>query len=136
MSELNDTMFARPPVYVRRSDLPELWRIAKHARQTATEAELFLEEFDRLRVADDTNASDFVRLQSSVVYKDLRTKRQRRIRLVRPGAQNGEENDVSLLSPIGAALVGLAAGAIFRWAEPDGKLRAIKVLEVTQEDAP
>jgi regulator of nucleoside diphosphate kinase len=136
MPELNDTMFARPPVYVRRSDLPELWRIAAKARQTAPEAELFLEEFDRLRIADDTDVSDFVRLESSVVYKDLRTKRQRRIRLVRPGAENGEENDVSLLSPIGGALVGLAAGAIFRWAGPDGQLRAIKVLEVTQGDAP
>jgi hypothetical protein len=49
--ELNDTMFARPPVYVRRSDLPELWRMAAKARQTALEGELFLEEFDRLRIA-------------------------------------------------------------------------------------
>jgi regulator of nucleoside diphosphate kinase len=78
--------------------------------------------------------SDFVRLGSWVVYKDLRTKRQRRIRLVRPGAENAEENEVSLFSPIGGALVGLAAGAIFRWAEPDGTLRAIKVLEVIQGD--
>lgn len=136
MSKLNDTMLARPPVYVRRSDLPEFWRIAAKARQTFPEAELFLEEFDRLQVAHETGVSDFVRLGSSVVYRDLRTKRQRRIRLVRPGAENGEENDVSLFSPIGGALVGLAAGAIFRWAGPDGKLRAIKVLKVTQGDAP
>jgi regulator of nucleoside diphosphate kinase len=131
LSGLNDTMFARPPVYVRRSDLPELWRIAAKARKTAPEADLFLEEFDRLSVASETNDSCFVRLDSSVVYKDLRTKRQRRVRVVRPGRENPEENEVSLLSPIGGALVGLAPGAIFRWADADGRLRAIKVLEIT-----
>lgn len=135
LTGLNDTMFARPPVFVRRSDMPELWRIAAKARKTALETDLFLEEFDRLRLAPDATESRFVRLDSSVVYKDLRTKRQRRVRVVRPGSENSEENEVSLLSPIGAALVGLMEGAIFRWAGPDGQFRAIKVLEVTQAEA-
>lgn len=135
MSALNDTMFARPPVYVRRADVPELWRIAAAARKLTPEADLFVQEFDRLSVAPEAAEDHFVRLGSSVLYKDLRTKRQRRVRLVRPGQENGDENQVSLLSPIGAALIGLAAGAIFRWAGLDGRLRAIKVLEVDQEEA-
>ncbi len=134
LSGLNDTMFARPPVFVRRSDLSELWRIAATARKSATEAHLFLEEFDRLSVAPETSDGGFVRLDSLVVYRDLRTKRQRCVRVVRPGSENPEENEVSLLSPIGSALVGLATGAIFRWSGLDGQLRAIKVLEVTQAD--
>ncbi|WP_421932415.1 GreA/GreB family elongation factor [Phenylobacterium sp.] len=134
MPELNDTMFSRPPVYVRRSDLAELWRIASRARKMAPEAHLFLEEFDRLSVAPETDDCEFVRLDSTVVYKDLRTKRQRRVRVVRPGSENPEENEVSLFSPIGGALVGLREGAVFRWAGPDGRLRAIKILEVAQEE--
>ena len=89
-----------------------------------------------MSVAPDAEDGGFVRLGSSVLYKDLRTKRQRRVRLVRPGRENPEENEVSLLSPIGAALVGLAEGAIFRWPAPDGGTRAVKVLEVTHADAP
>lgn len=135
MTGLNDTMFARPPVYVRRSDLAELWRIAAKAHDTALDVGLFLEEFDRLSIAPTTNDSGFVRLDSSVVYKDLRTKRQRRVLVVRPGRENPEENAVSLLSPIGSALIGLKEGAIFRWAGSDGRLRAIKVLEVTPVEA-
>ena len=135
MQALNDTMFARPPVYVRRSDLPELWRIAAEARKMTPEAPLFLEEFDRLSIAADARQDGFVRLGSRVVYRDLRNKRQRCVRLVRPGAENSDENEVSLLSPIGGALVGLAEGSIFRWAASDGHLRAIKVLEVTQDKA-
>jgi regulator of nucleoside diphosphate kinase len=133
---LNDTMFARPPVYVRRSDLPELRRIAADARKSAPEAQLFLEEFDRLSVAPEAGHDEFVRLGSAVVYKDLRTKRQRRVRLVRPGSEDADENEISLLSPIGGALVGLTEGSIFRWACFDGGLRAIKILEVTQDEAP
>lgn len=131
LTGLNDTMFSRPPVYVRGSDMPELWRIAAEARKTASETDLFLQEFDRLRLAPETTEGDFVRLDSSVVYKDLRTKRQRRVRVVRPGSEMPGENEVSLLSPIGAALIGLMEGAIFRWAAADGQFQAIKVLEVT-----
>ena len=136
MPGLNDTMFARPPVYARRCDLPELWRIAAQARKTPPEAELFLAEFDRLNIAPETKGDAFVRLDSWVVYKDLRTKRQRRVRVVRPGSENSEENEVSLLSPIGAALVGLPEGAIFRWAGPGGGVRAIRVLDITQAETP
>jgi regulator of nucleoside diphosphate kinase len=134
LTGLNDTMFSRPPVYVRGSDIPELWCIAAEARKTASQTDLFLQEFDRLRLASETTESDFVRLDSSVVYKDLRTKRQRRVRVVRPGSEMPEENAVSLLSPIGAALVGLKEGAIFRWADPDGRFQAIKVLEIAQPE--
>jgi len=131
---LNDTMFARPPVYVRRADLSELWRIAADAQKSAPEAQLFLEEFERLSIAPEARQDAFVRLGSAVVYKDLRTKRQRRVRLVRPGRENADENEISLLSPIGGALVGLSEGSIFRWMGSDGRLRAIKVLEVTHEE--
>ena len=135
MSALNDTMFARPPVYVRREDLPELWRIAAAARKEASGADLFVEEFERLRVAQDAADTQFVRLGACVHYKDLRTKRQRWVRLVRPGEATADDNEVSILSPIGGALIGLAPGSIFRWAGADGRTRAIKVLEIDQAEA-
>jgi regulator of nucleoside diphosphate kinase len=131
---LNDTMFARPPVYARRSDLPELQRIAAQARGKA-EAALFLQEFARLSVAPETGEPSFVHLGAWVAYRDLRTKRQRRVRVVRPGSENPEENEVSLLSPIGAALVGLAQGAIFRWQDTGGGSRAVRVLEIAAAEA-
>lgn len=134
LSGLNDTMFARPAVYVRRSYYVELQSIALKAREIETEYCLFLEEFDRISVAPEASEECFVRLDSTVLYKDLRTKRLRRVRVVRPGSENAEENEVSLLSPIGGALVGLAAGAVFRWAESEGRLRAIKVLQVTDAE--
>lgn len=134
MTALNDTMFARPPVYVRRCDLPELSRIAKAAQTAETETPLFLQELERFSIAPDATPDRFVRLGSSVLYKDLRTKRQRLVRLVHPGSENYDENEVSLLSPIGGALVGLVEGSIFRWSCSDGRLRAIKVLEITHEE--
>lgn len=126
---LNNTMFARPPVYARRADLPELERIAAQARGNA-DAALFLQEFGRLSIAPETGEPAFVHLGAWVAYRDLRTRRQRRVRVVRPGSENPEENEVSLLSPIGAALVGLAEGAIFRWKDAGGGSRAVRVLKV------
>jgi len=57
----------------------------------------------------------------------------RRVQVVRPGSENAENNEISVLSQIGGALVGLTAGAIFRWPDTDGRTRAIKVLEITQD---
>ncbi len=35
-----------------------------------------------------------------------------------------------MLSPLGAALIGLMENAIFRWSEADGRLRAVKVVSI------
>lgn len=131
MSGLTDKMFARPPVYVRSVDLPELWRIAARAYRATPQPDLFLEEFHRFRVVQEAADDHFVRLDSEVRYKDLRTKRERLVRLAPPGGADPDRNEVSLLSPIGAALIGLSVNSIFRWSAADGRPRAIKVLEIT-----
>lgn len=91
---------------------------------------MFKEEFARLKIVADDLAERFVRLGSRASYRDLSTKRERGVRVVRPEDADADGNWVSVLSPIGAALIGLSAGAIFRWADADGRLRVIKVLDV------
>lgn len=110
--------------------MPLLRSIAEVARDMIPKPTLFLEEINRLIVTSDLDQDDFVRLGTVVLYKDLKTKRQRSVRVVGPGGENADDNEVSLLSPIGSALFGLTAGSIFRWSGLDGQLRAIKVLQI------
>ncbi|MGH6998409.1 MAG: GreA/GreB family elongation factor [Phenylobacterium sp.] len=35
-----------------------------------------------------------------------------------------------MLAPIGAALIGLSVGDVFRWEAPDARLREIEVLSI------
>lgn len=130
MPILNDTMFSRPHVQATATDLARLRSLVPMAGTDAPGAGLFREEFARLKIVADDLAERFVRLGSCVRYRDLSTKRERDVRVVRPEDADTGGNWVSVLSPVGAALIGLSAGAIFRWADPDGRLRVIKVLKV------
>ena len=92
-------------------------------------SELFLQELERLTVVSGPVDPPFLRLGASARYRDLRTKWERVIRIVPPQNADADENAVSVLTPIGAALIGLKEGSIFRWGEP-GRTRAVKLLSI------
>ena len=123
-------MFTRPPVYALADDVPKLKVLAGTAGTNAPGAALFAEEFDRLCVLSHGGKEPFVRPGSSLTYLDLRTKQESRVRLSHPADADQTVGDVSLLSPLGAALIGLMEGAIFRWTDVDGRLRAVKVISI------
>lgn len=124
-------MFARPPVYATAEDLSALREAAQRAQAAAPGAGLLRQELDRLAPAAEAPAP-FVRLGDVVRYRDLRTRRERQVRIVPPEAAEPEENWISVLAPVGAALIGLPEGAVFRWLEPSGLARAVKVLEIVR----
>lgn len=127
---LKGAMFSSPPVFAAAADAADLNMIASMAGTASFGASLFLKEYERMSVRPEPHSPRFVRLEDAVTYRDLRSKAERRVQVVRPDRVHAEENRISVLSPIGAALIGLSAGAVFRWTEPDGRLRAIKVLSI------
>jgi regulator of nucleoside diphosphate kinase len=129
MSSLNDSMFARPPVFATPEGLGMLRQIASQARGSH-EPWLLDEELERITLVGGEEGGAHVAIGSHVTYKDLRTKGLRRVQVTAGPDQVGDTAQVSVLTPVGAALIGLTAGAIFRWREPDGQLRAVKVLTI------
>lgn len=123
-------MFTRPPVYALADDVPKLKVFAGAAAADELGAALFAEEFDRFCVLSHGGREPFVRPGSSLTYLDLRTKQSRRVRLSHPADADQAVGDIPLLSPLGAALIGLMEGAIFRWTDGDGRLRAVKVVSI------
>ena len=118
-----------PPVYVAESQYNELFAFAAVSR--AAGAPLLREELGRaVLVADDRDSGAFVRLGSTVRYRDLMSGRERTVQIVPPALGDIEQNRLSVLTPAGAALLGLAAGACLRWAGEDARPRAVEVLEV------
>ncbi|MFT3718178.1 GreA/GreB family elongation factor [Pseudorhodoferax sp.] len=55
----------------------------------------------------------------------------RELTLVYPDEADAARGQVSVLSPVGAALLGLRAGALARWTQPDGRAAALRVQAVT-----
>jgi regulator of nucleoside diphosphate kinase len=73
---------------------------------------------------------DVVTIGSRVRYRDPRTRRENAVVLTWPGEADLAAGKVSVLSPIGAALIGLTVGQSIGWSIEHGELRSLAVLEV------
>jgi regulator of nucleoside diphosphate kinase len=69
-------------------------------------------------------------MHSKVEYRDDVTGQTRRITLVYPDEENPDAERVSVLTHIGAALVGLSEGQSIEWQSPKGGWRGLTVRRV------
>jgi regulator of nucleoside diphosphate kinase len=96
-------------------------------------AEDLLEQMDRATVVDgDSVPANVVRMGSNVRYR-TDDGRERRVTLVYSGEADIAEGRISILTPVGTALIGLAEGQSIAWHTPDGRERQLTVLEVRNE---
>ncbi|MDD5008223.1 MAG: nucleoside diphosphate kinase regulator [Syntrophorhabdaceae bacterium] len=88
------------------------------------------DELDKARVVDPKNIPDNVVTMNSIVrIKDLDTGEEKTFTLVFPGKTNITEKAISILAPIGTALIGYGEGDIIEWKVPAGTKR-FQVMEV------
>mgnify|MGYP001425995634 CR=1 FL=1 len=72
--------------------------------------------------------STVVTMGSRVRFRDEETGQTREVTLVYPRDADPQSNKVSILAPIGAALIGLSVGERIDWPMPNGRRRRL-VLE-------
>lgn len=132
MTPTSNPPSGRPAVFISMADLERLAGLLPQSTAPSTPgAALLAEEVARAQICpDDDMPARVVRLGSTVRYRDLDSGRERRIQLVLPADADMDLNRVSILAPIGAALVGLPEEQAFSWEEPSGDLRRIAVLAV------
>ena len=80
---------------------------------------------------DKKLADDIVRMGSTVRYS-TDTGRDRIVTLVYPGHADIALGKISVLTPVGTALIGLRLGQSISWATRDGKTGVLTVTAVTQ----
>lgn len=76
---------------------------------------------------------DVVAMNSSVTFVDLDSGEETNISLVYPQDAKVEEMKISVLTPVGTALIGLRVGGTIDWPIPGGKVRRLKVTAVSHE---
>ena len=121
----------RPPIVLTALDRERLFALLGDTLTTVDKGTVrFLrEEIDRADIApDDVAPNSVVRLGCDVKFVDHADARIRRAQLVFP--EEAQCNHcISVLSPIGSALIGLGPGQSIRWIE-QGRERSLAVLEV------
>jgi len=75
---------------------------------------------------------DVVTMNSEVVYEDCTTLARRRVTLVYPKDADAKRGLVSVLAPIGSALLGLRVNQTIEWQVPGGTKR-IRVVELAHQ---
>jgi regulator of nucleoside diphosphate kinase len=120
------------PLRIRARDAEVLGSLVQAAGgRDAAIAELLDEELARATIVDDDALpSDVVGLGSRVVYEDGARGERREVELVLPSQAEAARGRISVLSPVGCALLGLAAGATIDWPMPGGRMGHLRVIEV------
>ncbi len=77
-----------------------------------------------------------VTLGSRVRYQDENTGQTREIEIVSPAEADMAADRVSVFTPVGTALFGLSVGDGTDWDFPDGSVRRLNILNVTQATKP
>lgn len=90
------------------------------------------EELDRAIVVEMEQVPiDVVTMHTRCTYIDQRIGMQREIELVFPDEADPAMGKISVLTPVGSALIGLRVGQEIAWEFPDGSMRSLRVASVT-----
>lgn len=91
-------------------------------------------EIDRAEVVEPEEIPpNRVTMNSRVRFVDEESKDEHEIALVFPGHANVEENRISVLAPVGSALLGLSVGDTIEWPLPNARSRRLRVVAVTYQ---
>ena len=121
-------------IYITDSDKKRLKQLIREARASGSEHEIYIEklegELNRGKIVKSKEIpKDVITMNSKVHLKDLATREEMIYWLVFPGDADPDQNKISILAPIGTALIGYRVGDVIEWKVPAG-LRKLKVLEV------
>jgi regulator of nucleoside diphosphate kinase len=118
-------------IHVARSEIDRLRALVEQHSEgrDAVAAERLGAELDRAIVVDRLPPG-VVAPGSRVRFEDQPTRTVREAVLVYPASADASAGRISVLAPIGAALLGLAAGDTIAWPLPGGREARIRILAV------
>ena len=115
-------------IYITEFDknrLEELINLAEeYGRKSRKDLESLIEELNRAEiVTSDKIPSDVVTMNSKIVIRDLDNSEVSTYILVFPSDADIDSKKISVLAPIGTAILGYAKGSVIEWPVPGGKRR-------------
>jgi regulator of nucleoside diphosphate kinase len=124
----------RPAIIVTEADARRLRGLLAARRQTGFRDEAHLDdlasELERaLLVGTDAVPSDVVVMESAVRVRDLENGEPREFTLVYPAEADLDAGRISVLAPLGTALLGFREGDEVEWLMPGG-LRRLRIEQV------
>jgi regulator of nucleoside diphosphate kinase len=128
----SNNKYSEPHIILTASDHEHLSGLARAAMRSMPEAATNLaNELDRAQVlAKGRRPVDVVSMGCEVEFRDESNGRVQTITLVDPSEADIEQGKVSVLTPVGTALIGLGTGASITWETRTGQLKRLTVTKV------
>ena len=125
---------ARPHIHMIDSEADTLTELTlQKQRDSINLYEELLDEIDRATICPRAAIpSDVVTMGSDVTFLDAKTGAERSIRLVYPGDADISAGRISILTPIGAGLIGLSVGQSINWPDRGGAEHQLTITSVKQ----
>lgn len=121
-----------PDVYIDRAVVDQLENLAyANMDRNPLAANRLLEEIDRAIVLNSSElSSDIVTIGSEVTFRDNATGNMRTAILTMPTDADISNHRISIMTPIGAALIGIRKGETIWWQTVDNEVRELTIHDV------
>jgi len=118
-----------PQIYLTQDDMDRLLQLVE--AYPGQRFEKLESELVRAKVVPrEKMPNDAVTMNSRVIFEDETTGERREITLVYPGKADIDAGRISVLVPVGTALLGLRVGQSIDWDLPGGEKRRYRIVAV------
>ncbi|WP_332818557.1 nucleoside diphosphate kinase regulator [Sphingopyxis sp.] len=126
---------ARPQIRMIDSEADTLTELTlQKQRDSIRLYELLLDEIDRATICSRADMpSHVVTMGSEVTFLDEKTGAERTVRIVYPGDADIAAGRMSILTPVGAGLIGLGVGQSINWPDRGGAEHRLTIIAVRQQ---
>lgn len=123
----------RPAIHLTAGECDALSELALSAEHRHPHfSAMLLDELDRAELCEPGELPEqTVAMNSRIDFIDEGTGARRTVQLVYPRDADIAAERVSILTPIGAGLIGMTAGSSIRWPDRYGHDRVLRVVSVT-----
>jgi len=134
MQKRKEAAMAQRIIYITKPDMEKLRNLIDGVRENTAKPTANLDslekELDRAKVVESKEVpKDVITMNSAVRLQDLASGEELTYTLVFPIEADIGEGKISILAPIGTALIGYGVGNIIEWPVPSGT-RRLKIQEV------
>ncbi|HJQ32406.1 MAG TPA: nucleoside diphosphate kinase regulator [Pyrinomonadaceae bacterium] len=135
MKVIEATTSVEATIYITELDRQRLEKLIELAGERSRRANhqylsRLEEELERAEtIAPEDVPPDVITMRSKVGLRDLNTGEEMVYTLVFPSEANFDEGKISVLAPVGTAMLGYRVGSVIEWQVPSG-VRRLKVKEL------
>ncbi|WP_242006810.1 nucleoside diphosphate kinase regulator [Aerolutibacter ruishenii] len=125
------TKSAPPPLMISRFDCERLEALLETPIARGLDTQALQAELERAEIVEPAKMpADVITMNSTARFLDENSGEERAMTLVFPRDADGSADKVSILAPVGSALLGLRIGDSIQWPIPGGRTISLRVLSI------